>query len=234
MTRETEALLHNPLFRGIDESELVPLLKCLQSQRRLYAKGERILQAGSAANRLGMVISGQVDTVYEDAIGGRSIINSFGPGQLFCDAFSCSSQQVLPVSIVADTDSDVALIGVDRILHACGDEGRRHQLLLMENLVHILADKYVASSRKMVHLSGRTTRRKLLSYLSEQLRLAGGNPFTIPFNRQELADYLFVDRTGLSAEWSKLKRQGLLSEKNGALRLNAPPCDGADCDKVEG
>ena len=81
----------------------------------------------------------------------------------------------------------------------------------------------------MIHLSGRTTYRKLLSYLSEQMRLAGGNPFTIPFNRQELADYLFVDRTGLSVQWSNLKAQGILSEKNGLYSLNITPCDGADC-----
>ena len=103
----------------------------------------------------------------------------------------------------------------------------------MEDLLRILADKYVAISRKMVHLSGRTTRRKLLSYLSEQMRLSGGNPFTIPFNRQELADYLFIDRTGLSAEWSKLRQQGLLTEEKGTVSLNAVPCEGADCAETE-
>jgi CRP-like cAMP-binding protein len=152
--------------------------------------------------------------------------------RIFCDAFSCSTEQVLPVSIVADTDSVVVLIGIDRILDAC-EKDLRQRRQLMENLVHVLADKYVAIGRKMVHLSGRTTRRKLLSYLSEQMRLAGGNPFVIPFNRQELADYLFVDRTGLSAEWSRLKKQGLLAEANGAVSLNIAPCEGADCDKAK-
>lgn len=232
MTQEAEIFLRSPLFSGIGESELIPLLECLRAQKRSYAKGACILGVGSAADRFGIVLSGQVDTVYEDAIGGRSIIGTFGPGQLFCDAFSCSTEQVLPVSIVADTDSVVVLIGIDRILDAC-EKDLRQRRQLMENLVHVLADKYVAIGRKMVHLSGRTTRRKLLSYLSEQMRLAGGNPFVIPFNRQELADYLFVDRTGLSAEWSRLKKQGLLAEANGAVSLNIAPCEGADCDKAK-
>lgn len=232
MEKNPAAFLRSPLFSGIGESELVPLLDRLDAQERFCAKGKMILSSGSAADRFGIVLSGQVDTVYEDVIGGRSIIGTFGPGQLFGDAFACSAQQVLPVSIVADADSVVVLIAMDRILRIRETDARQYQLL-MENLLRILADKYVAISRKMVHLSGRTTRRKLLSYLSEQMRLAGGNPFTIPFNRQELADYLFIDRTGLSAEWSKLKQQGLLSEERGAVSLHAVPCEGADCAGIE-
>ncbi len=232
MIQNSAVLLRNPLFSGISESELLPLLDSLAAKEKFYAKGKRMLPAGSAADKIGIVLSGQVNTVYEDVIGGRSIIGTFGPGQLFGDAFACSAQQVLPVSVVADTDSTVVLISIDRILHIREKDARQYQLL-MENLLRILADKYVAISRKMVHLSGRTTRRKLLSYLSEQMRLSGGNPFTIPFNRQELADYLFIDRTGLSAEWSKLRQQGLLTEEKGTVSLNAVPCEGADCAETE-
>ena len=231
MIGSIDLFLKNPLFAGVPADEMLPLLECLRARKRSYAKGQRILSAGSEADRLGIVLSGHINTIYEDAVGGRSIIGSFVPGQLFCDAFSCSTQRALPVSVVAEADSTVALIPVDRILHTCGKECPQHQRL-MENLVHILADKYAAIGRKMVHLSGRTTRRKLLSYLSEQMRLAGGGPFTIPFRRQELADYLFVDRTGLSAEWSRLKREGLLAEEDGRLMLNIAPCDGADCEET--
>jgi len=232
MIQSMELFLNNPLFAGIRADEMLPLLDCLQARKQTYAKGRRILSAGSAADKLGIVLSGHINTIYEDAVGGRSILGSFVPGQLFCDAFSCSTQQALPVSVVAEADSTVALIPIERILHTCGRECPQHQRL-MENLVHILADKYVAINRKMVHLSGRTTRRKLLSYLSEQMRLNGGNPFTIPFRRQELADYLFVDRTGLSAAWSRLKKDGLLAEEEGKLILNITPCEGADCDETD-
>ena len=231
MLQSTELLLSNPLFAGVRAEEMPPLLECLQAQKRSYRRGQQILPVGSAADRLGIVLSGHVNTIYEDAVGGRSIIGSFVPGQLFCDAFSCSNQQFLPVSVAAETDSTVVLIPIGRILLTCGQEYPQHQRL-MENLVRLLADKYVAISRKMVHLSGRTTRRKLLSYLSEQMRLAGGGPFTIPFNRQELADYLFVDRTGLSAEWSRLKKEGLLAEEDGTLLLRIKPCAGADCEET--
>jgi len=231
MLQSVEIFLDNPLFQGVRADEMLPLLECLQARKQSYAKGQRLMTSGTAADRLGIVLTGHISTIYEDAFGGRSIIGSFGPGQLFCDAFSCSTLQALPVSVAAEADSTVALIPIENILHTCGKRCPQHQLL-MENLVHILADKYVAISRKMVHLSGRTTRRKLLSYLSEQMRLAGGNPFAIPFHRQELADYLFVDRTGLSTEWSRLKKDGLLAEEGGLLRLNIAPCDGADCEET--
>ena len=84
-----------------------------------------MLPAGSAADKIGIVLSGQVNTVYEDVIGGRSIIGTFGPGQLFGDAFACSAQQVLPVSVVADTDSTVVLISIDRILHIREKDARQ-------------------------------------------------------------------------------------------------------------
>lgn len=228
MERFAELSRSNPLFTGVGKEEFLPLLDCLQARKYSYKKGELIFLADSSVTKLGIVLSGCINTVYEDVLGGRSIIGYFVAGQLFCDAFACSTKQHLPVSIVAQVDSEVLLIEVKRILHTCEKSCAQHKMLA-ENLLHILADKYVALNRKMIHLSGRTTYRKLLSYLSEQMRLAGGNPFTIPFNRQELADYLFVDRTGLSVQWSNLKAQGILSEKNGLYSLNITPCDGADC-----
>jgi len=217
----------SPLFAGVTAAELPPLLQCLQAQRRAVARGETIFAAGDPADRLGIVLSGRVLTVYADMFGGSSILGAMEAGQLFGDAFSCSAERRMPVSVVAQSDGAVLLIGIERILHACGHLCPPH-LRLTENLVHILADKYLAQSRKMIHLSGRSTRRKLLSYLSGQMREAGG-PFTVPLNRQELADYLFVDRTGLSAEWNRLLREGLLRPEGARFTLSIPPCLGLDC-----
>ena len=218
-----------PLFAGVEPQELLPLLECLQAQKRTCPKGTAIFAEGDPAHTLGIVLTGRVNTVYEDLLGGRSIIGAMKPGQLFCDAFACSTEQRMPVSVVAQVDSAVLLIDIQRVLHTCVHACRQHQRLT-ENLLHILADKYVALNLKMIHLSGRTTRRKLLSYLSEQMRLAGGGPFAVPFNQQELADYLFTDRSGLSTEWNRLKKEGVLKGQDGLYTLCAAPCAGADCD----
>lgn len=205
------------------------LLQCLQAQKRTYAKGNHIFAEGETATQLGIVLKGRINTVYEDAFGGHSIIGTVEPGQLFCDAFACTKDQRMPVSVMAQADSIVLLIRIELILHTCGHACRQHQRLC-ENLVHILAEKYVSLNQKIIHLSGRSTRRKLLSYLSERMRLSGGDPFEIPFNQQELADYLFIDRSGLSTEWNRLKKEGILEMKQNACTLHILPCSGYNCE----
>lgn len=222
-TSEIGLCLKNSLFRGIKEAELLPLLACLQAEQRSYEKGAHLFLVGDPAGRMGLVLSGRVDTVYEDTFGGRSIIGSFEAGRLFCDAFAASDLHELPVNVVAHTQSTVLLMDMTRILSPC-DQGCAIHQSLAHNLIRILANKYVDISRKMLHLSGRFTKQKLLSYLSEQMRQAHGKPFAVPMNRHELADYLFVDRTGLSAEWNKLKRMGILLEEDGLFSLKASPC----------
>lgn len=219
---------NNPLFKGVPAEELLPLLECLKAKKRVCHKGSVIFAKGETARHLGIVLAGRVNTVYDDILGGRSIIGSMNPGQLFCEAFACTINRSLPVSVVAQVESTVLLIDIDLILHSCAATCKQHQQL-NENLIHLLAEKYVSINQKLIHLSGRTTRRKLLSYLSEQMRFSGGRPFAIPFNQQELADYLFIDRSGLSTEWNKLKKEGILLSENGRYLLRITPCAGYDC-----
>lgn len=227
MERYLELYQKNPLFQGIREEELGSLLECLQARQSAYPKGSLILAAGDVSTRLGIVLSGHVHVVNEDLLGNRSILNSVGPGQFFCDAFSCTREQRLPVSVVAQTDCTVLMIETDLILHTCAHACSQHRLL-SENLIHILAEKYTALSQKVVHLSGRTTRRKLISYFSEQSRMAQGKAFAIPFNQQELADYLFIERSGLSTEMNRLKKEGILHSRDGMFTLNAGMADRPD------
>ena len=131
---------------------------------------------------------------------------------------------ILLIDIVAQTNCTVLLIETQRLLSSCV-KTQPYQAQLQENLIHILAQKYVELGCKVIHLSGRATRRKLLSYLSEQYRFSGGKPFAIPFTQQELADYLFVERSGLSLEFNKLKKTGIVKEENGLFSLVRPDVD---------
>ncbi len=217
----------NPLFEGIEKISLLPLLQCLDAKKHVYPKGSLIFSAGESSTKLGIVLSGYIHTAYEDLFGERSIISSFGPGQLFCDAFSCTKNQQLPVSIISQTDCTVLLLDIKLILHTCTHACRQHHQV-NENLIHILAEKYASLNRKVMHLSRRTTRRKLLSYLCEQSRQAGNGPILIPFNQQELADYLFIDRSGLSTELNRLKKQGILSSEGNFFSLRTISCPGGN------
>jgi len=221
----------NPLFDHIEEIALLPLLHCLQARKRDYAKGSVLFMAGESVNTLGILLSGNVYTSYADLMGNRCIISHMEPGQLFCDAFCATKSQRLLVDITAQTDCSVLLIDIDRILHLCDKACLQHQQL-SENMIHILAEKYVSLVRKVIHLSAKKTRHKLLSYLSEQYRLAGG-AFTIPFNQQELADYLFIERSGLSVEWNRLKNEGVLTQDGKLYTLHCTPCRGNDCSSLK-
>ena len=214
----------SPLFDKIPKSDLVGLLNCLSAKKKRYEKGTILFQTGDRVLQFGIVLSGIVHTESTDILGERSIISYMNPGQFFCDAYSSTKDKTLLVDIVAQTDCTVLLIETHRLLNICG-ASLKYRDQLSENFINILAQKFVDLGCKVIHLSGRSTRRKLLSYLSEQYRFANGKPFRISLTQQELADYLFIERSGLSTELNRLKKEGMLTYKDGFFSLKAPEAD---------
>lgn len=190
------------------------MLQCLSAIQRMYAKNSLVFAAGTPAESVGVVLSGRVDIVQEDFWGSASILARLEPGDLFGEAFSSAQVVSLPVSVIAVEDSEILLLDYQRILTTCTGACKFHDQLIA-NMLKVLAQKNIALTQKMEHLTRRTTREKLLSYLSTQALRAGSNAFTIPFNRQELSAYLAVDRSAMSSELGRMQREGLLTfDKN--------------------
>jgi CRP-like cAMP-binding protein len=163
---------------------------------------------------VGVVLRGDVHIMQEDYWGNRTILARVDPGGLFAEAFSCSQTDELPVSVIAVEKSDVLLVDYKRIITTCSSGCAFHSKLI-RNMMQILARNNILLTQKMEHITQRTTREKLFSYLSAQAKRAGSPRFVIPFDRQELADYLSVDRSALSSELGKMRAAGILSfEKN--------------------
>ena len=203
-----------PLFAGIDEKQLRSLLDCLSASTRVYRKDEFIFRAGDRAVSVGVVLSGSVRVLQEDFWGRRMILAHVGPGGLFGEAFSCAEKAVLPVSVAAAEPAEIMLADYRKIITTCSPTCVFHARLVM-NMMRVLAEKNILLTRKMECLSKRTTRDKLLCFLSAQALRTGNNMVELPFNRQELADYLCVDRSALSRELSAMREEGLLRfEKN--------------------
>lgn len=206
------------LFQGIGSKELEALMGCLSGRERKYDKGEIIFRAGDTPKYLGVVLEGNVRVFREDLLGNRSILGEFGQGELFGETFALARAEALPVTVMATQPSQVLLIEGWRITgtcaHCCGFHTR-----LIENMMAILAKKNMRMSETMEVLSKRSTRDKLLTYLSSQSQRAGSLTFTIPFNRQELADYLCVDRSAMSSELSKLQKEGILTYDRSSFSL---------------
>ena len=198
-----------PLFAGIAPQELEALLSCLGAKAARFQKGGMILREGEAARRLGILLAGSAQVEREDYGGNRSIMTRLEAGDLFAEVFVCAASPCMPVSVIALEDAEALLIDGSRILHSCSNACAFHQQLIF-NLMKILANKNLMCNQKIEIISRRTTREKLMAYLLLQAKKAGCATFVIPFDRQALADYLEVDRSGLSAEISKLRREGVL------------------------
>jgi len=202
------------LFAGIDREELLGVLACLGARVTAAGKNQIIWAEGDPAVYVGIVLEGSVQIVKEDYYGNRSIMARADQAELFGESFACAKVPALPVSVVADQDSHVMLIDCRRITTTCANSCAFHNQMIY-NLLHVVAAKNLAFSQKIDITARRTTREKLMAYLNSQAKLQNSSSFTIPFDRQGLADYLNVERSAMSAEISKLRKDGIIAcEKN--------------------
>lgn len=203
-----------PLFEGIAEEDLTVMLDCLGARVAQFDKKYTVIAEGSPAKYVGIMLSGSAQVIRIDYYGNRSILASVFAGEVFGEAFACAQVENMPVSVIANEPAEVMFINCEHILHTCKNSCAFHQQLIF-NLMKDIANKTIMFHQKLEITSKRTTRDKLMTYLNIQAKKKKGNSFTIPFDRQELADFLEVDRSGLSAEISKLRSEGVLeSNKN--------------------
>ena len=202
------------LFEGIRLEDFSAMLGCIGGKTLSVAKGQPVWLEGDPATHVGMVLSGAVRLEREDYYGNRSIVAHIGPSELFGETYACAGIQALPISVVADEASTVLLMDCRRITTTCSSACAFHSRIIY-NLLRLVANKNLIFDQKIQITSRRTTREKLMAYLLNQAKIHGSSQFTIPYDRQELADYLEVDRSGLSAEISKLRKEKIIeSEKN--------------------
>jgi len=204
----------SPVFRGVTDAEIESMLGCLNARTGEYRKGSYLLRAGDRLEAVGLLLSGSVLIVQEDFWGNRNLMARAAAGQLFAESFACAEDAVLSVSVVADEACCVMWLDVRRILKICPTACAHHSLMI-RNLLADIAEKNLRFNEKITHMSRRTTRDKLLSYLSSEAQRHGSPDFAIPFSRQQLADYLCVERSAMSAELGRLRDAGVLRfEKN--------------------
>ena len=202
-------LRSSSLFSGVSEEELAAMLSCLDTRMEAFPKEAFVLRTGDTVESIGIVLSGSVLVIQEDIWGNRNILSKAGPAQTFAAAFACAPGSILNVSVIADTPTTVLFLNVKRILHVCPSACSHHSRII-RNLLTDLAEKNLRFSEKLTHMGQRTTRAKLMSYFSAEAQRLGTYEFDIPFSRQQLADYLAVERSGLSLELGKMRDEGLL------------------------
>ena len=198
------------LFAGIPAARIPALLHSLGAYEKRFAKGQPIYRVGDIAHALCVVLSGSVTIERDDAWGNKSILDHLPPGAVFAEVYACVPDTPMMVSAVAAEPSEVLFLPASQLLAPAPRENPDHDTLL-RSLLDVAARKNLTLTRKIFHTTPKSLRGRLLSYLSAQAVQSGSDAFDIPFDRQQLADYLNADRSALSAELGKMQRDGLIT-----------------------
>ena len=213
-------LINSQLFRGLDEAEITSLLGCLNAVERSFQKGEVILSEGSITDNIGIVLSGMAVISCNDIWGNTSILGNVAPGSVFAEVYACIPGQPMLVTVSAVEDTSVLFMNVGRVLATCTNACPFHTRLV-RNLLTVCAHKSLQLSQRIQHTSSKFIRGRLMSYFSECAKRAGSNSFLIPYNRQQLADYLNVDRSTMCNELSKMQKDGIIEYERNRILLKA-------------
>ena len=208
-----------PFFKGLDDDEILSILHCVNASAISAKQGSYIFRAGDSTEVMGLVVSGCVLIIQEDLWGHRNILAKCQTGDFFGEPYAAGSGAVLNISVAADEDCEILLLNVKRLLSTCPTACGHHQKLI-RNLVSVLANKILILNDKITHIGKRSTRDKILSYLSTESIRQASLSFDIPFDRQQLADYLCIDRAAMSTEISKLQKEGYLKTNKNHFELS--------------
>lgn len=208
MKKYKELLASVNLFHGIPLNELIPTLDRLMARTEKYEKGAQLLTAGSKPDNVGVVLSGQLHIIKEDVDGNRTLLSTLYETDIFAETLCCANVEESPVTVLADTDSVVLLLPLTHILNTCPNAcGFRGQLL--GNMLKVVAQKNLYLQGRIELIRIKSVRTKVLGYLNT-FAVRRGETFSIPLNREEMADYLCVERSALSHELMRMKRDRLI------------------------
>jgi CRP-like cAMP-binding protein len=205
------------LFREIDAAELETMLDCLGVEIKSAKKGRIILLQGDKSLHVGIVLAGRIHITREDYDGNSSFIEAVEPGEIFAEALCCADVPESPVTATADAASTIMLMSFSRILHTCKNSCPFHTRLI-GNMLSLIAKKNILLQRRMEIICLKSIRARVMRYL-EALAPKRGQEFAIPLDRGEMAGYLCVDRSALSHELRKMKRDGLIEYRKNKFLL---------------
>ena len=214
MKKYIPILKRTQLFSGVGEEEIGSMLDCLQARICTYKKGGYVFRQGEHVDNIMVLVEGKLHIQRDDYWGNRSIINMVSEGEMFGEAYVAPESGALMNDVLAIEDSTVIFFDVRRIITVCPTACRFHSMVV-QNLFFAISEKNRRLVQKLTFMTKRTTREKLIAYLSEEAKRQNSSGFSIPFNRQQLADFLSVDRSAMSNELCKMRDEGLISfEKN--------------------
>ncbi len=214
MEKYISILRNTQLFAGVNDNEISMILDCLQAQYGTYPKDSYVFRQGDDLHHIAVLVKGKLHIQQDDYWGNRSIIHMIDVGDMFGESYSFPNSGPILNDVVVIEDSIVLFLDVQKLLTTCSTACHFHSTVI-QNLFFAISDKNRKLVQKLGHISKRSTREKLISYLSEEAKKQNSGSITIPFNRQQLADFLSVDRSAMSNELCRMRDEGLLTfQKN--------------------
>lgn len=214
MNNTTEILKQVAIFQNVSDKNIQNMLKCLGAYEQVYKKNDILVLSGDKISSVGIILSGSAQIVKEDIMGNRNIVSEINTADMFGEAFACANVGKSPVTVLTTTGCSVMYIQFSRIITTCSSACSFHTKLI-ENMLSLIARKNIFLNNKIDILSQRSTREKLMAYFTMQMQKEGKNRFKIAFSRDELADFLCVNRSALSRELSKMRNEKILDfDKN--------------------
>ncbi len=200
---------NSPVFFGMNDEELKGLLECFNARVRKYEKEEMIIRQGDMITNIYLILDGEVNIEKDSYWGRRIIISHLTRNDNLALSFVGSKNVESSIDAITTKDTLVLILSYEKCTSMCQNACTRHKVLI-NNLFQILSKENIELIQKIENVSQKTIRDKLLTYLSNEAQKQHSNSFDIHFNRQDLADYLNVDRSAMSFELSKLQKEGLL------------------------
>ncbi len=215
---EKADLTDTQIFKGMTEDEIHTAMEKLSSVEKSCHKGSRILHAGSVTDCMGLVLEGSVTIENNDLWGNRTILSHVEKGQFFAETYGFLADQPLLVDVVANEPCRILFLRVG-MLREDASANETWKMKLIRNLLMISSQKNLALSGRSFQISPKTIRGRVMAYLSSVSIQKGQKEFDIPFDRQQMADYLNVERTALSKELGKMKAAGLIDYHRRHFRI---------------
>lgn len=218
MKKNLEILKKMDLFSEISEGDVEAILNCLGAAEKAYRKDDIVWFAGDHNDRVGILLEGQLNLIKEDILGNRNIIAKLAPPALFGEVAVCAQMQETPLTVQAASPVQVLFIQIDKLVNTCTNACVFHNRLV-KNLLRVIARNSLKLNEKIDYLQQKTIRNKIALYLLNQIAKQGSAEIFLEYNRDELADYLGVNRSALSRELTHLKEEGLVEYRRNRFRV---------------
>ena len=214
-----EVLQTTPLFRGIDRENLNKMLECLKPRIKRYKYREIVALYGNPLSGIGIVASGKVALTRETYSGNRIMLGILGSGDIFGETAAFSNDRTWPVTVIANEDCQLLFLPPDKIQGNCSNICAAHSILIL-NMLNVLSNKTMMLNKKIEHLSAKSIRGKISSYLLEEYGQNKKTAFRMSMKRHELADYLGIPRPSLSREMIIMKKEGIIDYDGSWVQIN--------------